>query len=230
MNYSWLFFDADDTLFDYPRAEAGALAMTFADLGLEYGPAALPAYQQFNSQVWREFEQDRISAVALRVARFDLLFAHLGLAVDTEAFSQRYLANLSRESTLIDGAAGLLSQLCGHYRMGLITNGLPEVQRPRLVSAGIADFFDFVAISEELGIAKPDPRFFAVALQMAGAPDPRSVLVIGDSLSSDIRGGAQTGLDTLWYNPAGKLNDSGWPVAYECRSLEEIAHLLLSAS
>jgi 2-haloacid dehalogenase len=229
MNYRWLFFDADDTLFDYPRAETGALEMTFFDMGLTYSPETLPAYQIFNQQVWREFEQGKISALDLRVARFARLFEHLNLAVDLDTFSQRYLVNLSRESVLIEGAANLLADLCGQYHMGLITNGLPEVQRPRLAGSGIAKFFDFVAISEEMGVAKPDPRFFSAALAMAGQPDPRSVLVIGDSLNSDIRGGIQAGLDTLWYNPSGKPGDPRWPVVHECRSLEEMGRLLLSA-
>jgi YjjG family noncanonical pyrimidine nucleotidase len=227
MKYSWLFFDADDTLFDYPKAESGALEMTFLDMGLSYLPDTLATYQVFNQQVWREFEQGKISALDLRIQRFNRLFDHLHLGVDLEAFSQRYLVNLSRESGLIDGADRLLTNLSGHYRMGLITNGLPEVQRPRLAASGIARFFEFVAISEELGVAKPDPRFFTIALDMAGHPDPRSVLVIGDSVNSDIRGGVESGLDALWYNPAAKAVDPRWPVVQDCRSLEEIFHFLL---
>lgn len=226
MNYPWLFFDADDTLFDYPKAESNALALTFGDQGLAFTPEIMPAYQEYNQQVWREFEQGRISAASLRLLRFERLFAHFSLRADVGNFSQRYLVHLAQSAFLIAGAADLLAQLAGRCRMGLITNGLPEVQRPRLAGSGVAGYFAFVAISEEIGVAKPDPRFFETALALAGHPDPRRVLVIGDSLSSDIRGGVQAGLDTLWYNPAGKPADPRWVAKYEVRTLEEIPALV----
>ena len=227
MPYTWLFLDADDTLFDYSKAEAGALSATFRDVALACPPDVLPAYQKYNQQVWHEFELGQISAVDLRVMRFERLFAHLNLPVDAAAFSLRYLVNLARGYYLIDGAAELIQNLALRYRLGLITNGLPEVQRPRLVGAGLAPYFAFVTISEEIGLAKPDPRFFAAALAQAGHPDPRSVLVIGDSLTSDIRGGIQSGLDTLWYNPTGKPADPRWPATYQAAQLAAIARLLL---
>ena len=227
MNYPWLFFDADDTLFDYPRAEANALALTFGDVGLAYTPEIMAAYQEFNQQVWREFEQGRISAASLRLVRFERLFAHLGLSLDVLDLSERYLVHLAQGAFLLPGAANLLAKLAPRRRMGLITNGLPEVQRPRLDGSGVGGYFSFVAISEEIGVAKPDPRFFEIAMALAGNPDPRGVLVIGDSLASDIRGGVQAGLDTLWYNPDGKPADPRWPPTYEVRTLEEITSLLV---
>lgn len=226
MRYTWLFFDADDTLFDYPKAEERALAATLAEFELPALAGVLPAYREINQAVWREFEQGTISAVDLRLVRFVRLFERLGFNGKVEAFSQRYLVHLSQSSVLIEGVQSLLARLAKDYRLGLVTNGLPEVQRPRLVSAGITGFFEFEAISEELGISKPDPRFFQAALTLAGNPDPARVLVIGDSLNSDIRGGCQAGLDTLWYNPARLPADPRWPPAYEVHTLSEILSLL----
>lgn len=223
MRYTWLFFDADDTLFDYPKAETSALLATFAAFGLPQTPALLADYQRFNQAVWRELELGRISALELRTARFARLFAHLGVELDVEACSRLYLQNLAKGSDLLPGAARLLAELAPHYRLGLITNGLPEVQRPRLAGAGLAGYFRFVTISEEIGVAKPDPRFFATALAQAGGPDPRQVLVIGDSLTSDIRGGIQAGLDTLWFNPAARPADPLWPPTYTVDRLEKIS-------
>lgn len=226
MRYTWLFFDADDTLFDYSKAEEQALAATLAEFALPGLPAVLPAYQQINQAIWKEFEQGAISALELRLARFVRLFDRLQYQTDPERFSQRYLVALSQASVLIAGAKGLLEALSRNYQIGLVTNGLPEVQRPRLHSAGIAPYFRFEAISEELGVSKPDPRFFAAALALAGRPQPAQVLVVGDNLTSDIRGGCQAGLDTLWYNPAHKSADSRWPATYEVDSLEGILKLL----
>ena len=215
--YSWLFFDADDTLFDYSRAEASALAATADEFGLASVPDLMPTYQAINAQIWVEFEQGKIDALELRSKRFARLFARLGIQAEVEDFSLRYLVHLSQGFFLFDGAPELLARLGQRFQMGLITNGLPEVQRPRLAGSGIAGHFKFVAISEEVGSAKPDPAFFSAAMAMAGDPDQRQVLVIGDSLNSDIRGGIQAGLDTLWYNPKGKPPDPRWQVTYEAR-------------
>ncbi len=224
--YSWLFFDADDTLFDYSKAEASALTATADEFGLSHIPDLAPTYQAINAQIWVEFEQGQIDALELRSKRFARLFARLGIRAEVEDFSQRYLVHLSHGFFLFDGAPELLARLGQRFQMGLITNGLPEVQRPRLAGSGIAGYFKFVAISEEIGIAKPDPAFFSAAMVMAGNPDKRQVLVIGDSLNSDIRGGIQAGLDTLWFNPRGKQADTNWPVTYEARSLSEILTIL----
>lgn len=226
MRYTWLLFDADDTLFDYSKAEEGALAATLAEFNLPALVHVLPAYQEINQAIWKEFEQGAISALDLRLARFVRLFDRLHYSTDAESFSQRYLAALSQASVLIAGARELLELLSPSYRLGLVTNGLPEVQRPRLKSAGIAHYFQFEAISEELGVSKPDPRFFQAALALAGQPDPAQVLVIGDSLNSDIRGGCQAGLDTLWYNPRRTAADPRWPATYVTNSLDQIAALL----
>ena len=219
--YSWLFFDADDTLFDYSRAEASALAATADEFGLASVPDLMPTYQAVNAQIWIEFERGTIDALELRTERFARLFAALGIRADVEDFSQRYLVHLSHGFFLFDGAPELLARLGQRFQMGLITNGLPEVQRPRLAGSGIAGYFKFVAISEEIGIAKPDPAFFSAAMALAGNPDKRQVLVIGDSLNSDIRGGIQAGLDTLWFNPKRKDRDPGWEVTFEVQSLAQ---------
>ena len=226
MTYSWLFFDADDTLFDYNRAEASALAAAADEFGLSNVPDFMPTYQAINAQIWIEFEQGKIDALELRAERFARLFASLGIRAEVETFSQRYLVHLSQGYFLFAGATELLASLSQRYQMGLITNGLPEVQRPRLAGSGIAGYFKFVAISEEIGIAKPDPAFFSAALAMAGNPDKRQVLVIGDSLSSDIRGGIQAGMDTLWYNPKGKQPDARWKFTYKAQTLSEIQNIL----
>ena len=224
--YAWLFFDADDTLFDYSRAEASALTAAADEFGLSNVPDLMPTYQAINAQIWIEFEQGRINALELRAERFARLFASLGIRAEVEDFSARYLVHLSQGFFLFDGAPELLANLSQRFQMGLITNGLPEVQRPRLAGSGIAGYFKFVAISEEIGIAKPDPAFFSAALAMAGNPEKQRVLVIGDSLNSDIRGGIQSGLDTLWFNPKGKQPDARWKVTYEARSLADILDVL----
>jgi putative hydrolase of the HAD superfamily len=136
------------------------------------------------------------------------------------------LEQLSRASDLIEGAQETIRALRAHYQMAIITNGLSDVQRPRLDASGIADCFALLAISEELGVVKPDPRFFEIVMQRIGQPPKAEVLVIGDSLTSDIQGGNNAGFDTCWYNPTGSAPDPRFPATYEIRILTDLHDLL----
>jgi 2-haloacid dehalogenase len=225
--YHWLLFDADGTLFDYDRAEAKALEGTFRDFHLPFGPEHSGAYQKINHQIWLDFENGQITAEALRVVRFERLFAALQITAPAEDFSNRYLHNLAMASDLVTGAESIVRALHERYRLALITNGLKDVQRPRLARSSIADCFEAVAISEEMGVAKPDPRYFDAVFASIGQPARENVLVIGDSLTSDIQGGIKYGLDTCWYNPSGKSANPQFTATYQIQKLEELAGLLL---
>lgn len=225
-SYQWLLFDADGTLFDYDRAEASALEGAFQDFNLPFAPASASAYQTINHQIWIDFENGQITAEALRVQRFERLFEALQIQADAEAFSANYLHHLAQASDLIPGAESTLRTLHGRYHLGLITNGLKDVQRSRLARSVIQSYFEEVAISEELGAAKPDPRFFERVFANIGNPSKDTVLVIGDSLSSDIQGGINYGLDTCWFNPGGKPAPAGIAANYEIRQITQLLDLL----
>ena len=224
MKYPWLLFDADDTLFDYPKAEAKALQGTFGQLGLSYRPDYLPVYHKYNRQVWQEFEQGWLTSLELRTERFRLLFAEIGIVADPQLFSPLYLKNLARASDLFDGVAETLQTLSKGHHIGLVTNGLPDVQRPRLETSSINTLIEKVFISEEMGVAKPDKAFFDFVFQAIGDPKKSEVLIIGDSLTSDMLGGIQYGLDTCWVNPSQKT--TGLPVTYQIKNLPELIPLL----
>jgi 2-haloacid dehalogenase len=163
--------------------------------------------------------------------RFERLFAALRLlenaaGAKADAFSARYLQNLAEASDLMVGAENIIRALKARYRLALITNGLKDVQRPRLARSAIAGYFEVVAISEEIGAAKPDPRYFDAVFALMGQPGREACLVIGDSLTSDIQGGLNYGLDTCWFNPVGKAGSPPLPVTYEIKQLEELLPLL----
>ncbi|MFN8629072.1 MAG: YjjG family noncanonical pyrimidine nucleotidase [Chloroflexota bacterium] len=220
--YPWLLFDADDTLFDYGRAETDALVGAFAAQGVGFQDAWLPVYQRVNAAAWRLLEEGAVTAARLRVLRFEQLFSELRLALDPAAFSAVYLRQLSQQAHLVDGALDVLKSLHATHRFAIITNGLSDVQRPRLASSPLAPLIDHVLISEELGVAKPAPGFFDIAIERLGSPDRRDLLIIGDSLSSDIAGGAASGIDTCWFNPGGLPQRADVVPTYEIRSLEEL--------
>ena len=228
--YQWILFDADGTLFDYEQAEAYALEGTFRDLSLPFSPPYAAAYQAINHQIWLDFEAGRITSSALRVRRFELLFERLALAVDPQAFSARYLINLSRQGALMPGAQQLVERLSASHCLAIITNGLSDVQRPRLACSTIEPYFSGVFISEEMGVSKPDPAYFAHVFarlaQHSPPAEPTTTLVVGDSLSSDIQGGLNAGLATCWFNPARKPANPHIPADFEINKLEELYNIL----
>ncbi len=224
--YTWLLFDADDTLFDFGQAEAGALRLTFEHLGVRFDPAYLPMYQRINRQIWQDFERGKISAEALRIKRFQLLFEAIGVSVDAERFSAAYLPNLATQSELTEGALEVVQTLHGKYRLAIITNGLRDVQRPRLARSAIRDYIADMVISEEVGAVKPEKAIFDAAFQRMGQPDKDEVLLIGDSLTSDIAGGSAYGIDTCWFNPDGKARHDGLVITFEIRYLTELLGIL----
>jgi YjjG family noncanonical pyrimidine nucleotidase len=222
MNYDWIFFDADGTLFDYNAGEAAALNGAFEECGLFFTPEIGTLYREINAGIWREYELGEITQAELKTERFDRLFASLGMTADSEDFSRRYLTILGRQTVLLDGAEEVVAELAGSVGLLLITNGLSEVQRPRFASSSIGCFFPEVVISEELGIAKPDPAIFDHAFGRIGRPAKDRVLMVGDNLGSDILGGANYGIDTCWFNPAKLENGHEVEPDYVIRSLTEI--------
>ena len=226
-NYAFLLFDFDGTLVDYEKTESWSLREAFRVTGIPYDEArVLPEYNRINSALWKEFEKGGISAPELRVKRFRVLFDIAGIQGDAEKIARAYMSFLSESAFLFDGALCLLETLHRSHKIGLITNGLKEAQRKRLALTGAGKYMDSVAISDEIGIQKPDSGIFEYAMKEAGHTDKSTTLVIGDSLTSDILGGITFGIDTCWFNPKGKSAEGGITPTYEIRSLHELPALL----
>jgi len=231
MKYRHLFIDADDTIFDYGAAERFSLLETFKLTGISCSEDdAVLNYKGINTELWKEFEKGSISLAFLRVERFKRLFLACGKPGLTEEdygrIAMTYLDYLGNSSHMIEGAADILEKLSRRYHLTLITNGISSVQRSRLKAAGIEKYFKKIVISEEIGFKKPDRKFFDEALRQNSNPVNEEILVIGDSLSSDIHGGINYGLDTCWYNPEGKTNTSGITPEYEISSLDELLKIV----
>jgi 2-haloacid dehalogenase len=229
IKYKWLVFDADGTLFDYDRAEATALEKTFVETGLGFEPTHAEIYRRINHQIWREFEQGRISQERLRTRRFEQLFEQIGVECDAATFSGKYLRNLAAASQLMEGAEDIVKRLHGKTGLMIMTNGLKEVQRPRFAQSAIGGYFDDIVISEEVGAAKPDGRIFDIAFERMDHPRKQDVLIVGDSLASDIKGGSDYGIDTCWFNPQRKPRDVAVEIRYEIESLEHLWDVVWSA-
>ena len=224
--YTWVLFDADGTLFDFEKAEIAALESTLAQFGAHASPEHLPVYRDINKQLWRDLEKGRITPEALRTRRFELFFEAIGAHYDPADFSDRYLGNLAGGVELVDGATETVRALHGKAGMLVITNGLREVQRSRLAKSTLRDYFSGIVISEEVGVAKPHARIFDVAFERMGGPRKGDVLIVGDSLTSDIAGGNDYGIDTCWFNPSARSREVAVESTYEIRRLAELVEIV----
>lgn len=225
-HYPWLWFDADGTLFDYNSAEANALKKTFDSLKIPFEDRYRDIYREINHQLWQALEQQKITPAALRFCRFELLLEALHLNGSHEEMSSVYMEQLAICAELMEGAFDVLQALHEKSRLAIVTNGLQAVQRSRFAHSILKDFVTDLIISEEIGAAKPHTKFFEIAASRLGNPAKTDILIIGDSLSSDIQGGVNYGIDTCWYNPAYEPKPADLPITYEIRHLRELLDIL----
>lgn len=225
-HYPWLWFDADGTLFDYNRAEATALRQAFTALQLPFQDSYLDLYHQINQGLWLALERHEITPAVLRVRRFELLLEAIHLEGAPDQIDNIYLEHLASCTDLMDGAYEVLQTLHRSSRIAILTNGLRSTQRGRLARSTIQPFIAEIVVSEEIRVAKPHVEFFETASARTGNPPKSEVLLVGDSLTSDIRGGVDYGVDTCWYNSHGIPRPEELPITYEIRRLRDLLALI----
>lgn len=223
MRYSILLFDADNTILDFNRAEAEAIRATLRQYGLPDSAAHAERYHQINQSLWTLREKTGMSKEELWHRRFAQLFEEMGVSgIDTAAFNRDYIDHVSQGAFLMPHAAEVCRSLSQQHRLFIITNGMTASFHRRFSKTGIAPCFEDVFISEEIGYLKPDLRFFQHVATHIPHFDPSAALVIGDSLTSDMAGGRQAGIDTCWYNPSGAPLPEGVAVTYQIADLREL--------
>ena len=227
MKHRLFLFDLDDTLLDFKASEQLSFDRTMRALGLDALPDGLFArYQAINIALWKSFETGAVSKEFLKVERFRRTFAASGLDLDPDAASRLYLESLSDTVVLIDGAKELCATLAGIGEVGIITNGVEQIQHRRIVSAGLRDHVSFVATSEACGHAKPDSRFFEYTVRMARAFTHAETIIVGDRLDADILGANRFGIESCWFNPGGLANDSEALPTFEVARLHDVVPAL----
>lgn len=200
--------DLDDTLLDFGKAEKRAMCRTLTEWHLPTDDATLALYSRINDAYWKLFERGEIDRREVLVGRFRDFFAALGVRdTDAEAVQNRYETLLAEGHWFVPGAEELLPALAPHYDLYLASNGTEKVQMGRLTSAGILPYFRGLFLSERIGVAKPSAAFFDAVFAAIGEERRRGAVMVGDSLTSDIRGGIDAGLVTVWFNPRGKAKD-----------------------
>ncbi len=173
-----------------------------------------------------EYEKNNITQETLRTERFRLLFKDLMIEINEKEFSLQYLKYLSESSFIISGADEICKYLHNNYKIALLTNGISVVQRNRLNHSVIKEYIDYCIISEEAKYSKPDIGIFKYAEKITKHYDKEKMIIIGDSLTSDILGGINYGIDTCWYNSENKMNDTNIKPKFEINKLSEVLKLL----
>lgn len=220
--YSTFLLDLDHTLFDSDASELAAFSQAMALAGIRAIDGHAEAFRRINLELWGAVERGELTPQTVKTQRFERLVAEGGLRTDHLAMAEAYVLGLAENGGLYRGAGEVLDALRQHAKLGLVTNGLSEVQRRRIDRTGLGRYLDAVVISAEVGTAKPAREIFEIAIRHLGSPPKASVVMVGDNLASDIRGGASYGIATCWFNPKGLRADPGNRASHEIATLEEL--------
>lgn len=223
--YTTVLFDLDHTLLDSDASELAAFEQTMRSIDVEPSASIFASYDRLNQALWRRVEAGSMSPNDVKVRRFEQLLDEMDVDGDAVAMGSTFVQGLTDCGNLFAGARELLDGLNGRVRMGMVTNGIGTTQWGRINRLDLARYFDVVAISGELGISKPDSRIFDYTLDAMEVGDRSTVVMVGDSLASDIAGASNAGIDSIWVNPVGQPTNGTAPTL-TVESLEELISLL----
>lgn len=224
--YKLILFDADGTLFDYDMAEGVALRKTFEKYCFTYSEDIRNKYREINSSMWKEFESGKIDKVNLQTGRFERLLNECNCDADASEFNLLYLDILAESGQLNDGALEICKELSQFCTLAIATNGIARTQKGRLENSLIQPYISHIIVSEDAGYLKPHNGFFQCAFDTCGIQDKKSAMMIGDSLSTDIKGGIDFGIATCWYNPNG-IETKDLKADYEIEHLSDLIKIIL---
>lgn len=222
MKYDWILFDLDETLLSFMPREA--LSHVFRQFSDTLTDDIFEQYETKNLSLWKAYQEGKISIETLKHERFLLL----GERFKTHPLelNQRFLDAVTHVSTPLPGAIDLLEKLNGKVRLGIITNGITNTQKERVLKNNIQHHFEFMVTSQEVGVAKPNPKIFDHAFELMNHPSKEKILMVGDNLSSDIQGGINAGIHTCWINDGKKPHSKIIKPHYEIVSLEVFEKVL----
>ena len=218
--------DLDNTILDFNKAERVALGRAFSTLGLVMNDEIAAMYNKINIRHWEMLEDGILTREQVLVQRYETLFRELGIDGDAVRTQELYENYLSEGHWFMPGAEEMLKTLAGEYRLFICSNGTQRVQDGRIASAGIAPYFEKIFVSEHMEGNKPEARFFAHCFREIPNFFKDKTIILGDSLTSDIRGGKNAGILTCWFNPAGKENHGSIRPDHEISKLAEFDGLL----
>ncbi len=222
----FVFLDLDDTLLDFHKAEKAALSKSLVRFGISPEDNILDRYHEINKAQWERLERGELTREQVKTERYRILFSELGVDISPSEFTHCYEEQLGIGHWFVDGAEELLKALYGKYHLFIASNGALKVQNSRLDSAEIKKYFDSIFISEQIGCNKPDKEFFDKCFSKIPCFDSSRAVMIGDSLTSDIRGGKNAGIKTVWFNQSRCENHTDITPDFEVSALSQIPDLL----
>ncbi|MGM9549118.1 MAG: YjjG family noncanonical pyrimidine nucleotidase [Faecousia sp.] len=222
----FLFLDLDDTILDFHKAERIALGKTLSRFGLEPAEDVLSLYHKINKWHWEQLEKGKLNRDEVQIGRFAALFRELGISADAGQCTRTYEKNLAVGHYFLPGAEEAVARLSQKYRLFLASNGTASVQKGRLTSANLYRFFEKVFVSQELGFNKPSKEYFDACFAQIPDFDSQKAVMVGDSLTSDILGGKNAGITTVWVNPEHRSCNNGIVPDHEIQSISQLEALL----
>lgn len=226
--YQYLLVDNDNTLMDFQAAEKKALVQTLTEAGLPADDATCDKYHHINDGLWKALEKGETTQAKLKVERFRLLLNEMNcLHIQPDAIADAYAANLGNYADLLYGADDFIQQLHGKMKIALVSNGVSSIQRSRLAKCPLTPLFDAIIISEEVGVAKPDPKMLEIALEKLGCTDKKHAILMGDSLSADIPAANAAGIHSIYFCRKGGIqkNDATYTVTTHREALKLLLNI-----
>ena len=221
-----LFFDLDHTLWDFETNSRLALSLGHEAIGVPSVDAWIASYEKANDWCWAEFRAGRMDKATLRAERFRLAFKGLDVPVEAgvcERLGEHYIDTSPMQTSLMEGTLEVLEILKNRgHRMVILTNGFEEVQHIKVDNSGLSGFFTGVYTSDFLGVKKPNPKAFEFAAEAAGIAMNAGIVMIGDSIESDIDGAQSVGWNAVHFNPEGPLYKDAWQSIRHLRKLLEL--------
>jgi len=225
--FTTILWDVDGALLDFLYSQRHAITKCFHTIGREITDEMIARYSQINDMFWKRLELGEITKAELLPGRFVQLFEEYGIhGVDVEAFRQEYQKELGNVYCYIDDSLNICKSLSGKVKQYVVTNGVTSTQQNKLKLAGFSDVMEELFISEQIGAPKPHKEYFDYCLAHIEEQDKSKILLVGDSLSSDIKGGVLAGIPTCWYRPEGTVNPSEYIPDYEISNLHQIYDVL----
>jgi 2-haloacid dehalogenase len=224
--YGTLLFDVDDTLLDFGAAEREALRLFFEEQNIPLTAEIETHYKKINQGLWKSFEEGKLDRDEVLNTRFSILFKAYNREVDGALLEKSYRSYLEEGKQLVNGALEVITDLQNQYDLYIVTNGVSKTQYKRLRASGLHPLFKDIFVSEDTGFQKPMKEYFDYVFARIPNFDVKQALIIGDSLSADIKGGQLAGLDTCWLNSEMKPNNTDIVPTYEIQILEELYRIL----
>ncbi len=225
---STILWDVDGTLLDFIAAEKAAIKTLFGEFNLgQCSDEMIKRYSEINKTYWQRLERGEITKQEVLVGRFKEFFKSEGIDISVvEEFNSLYQLRLGDTIIYHDDSLEIIKSLQGRVRQYVVSNGTVEAQSKKLRLSGLGELVDGIFLSEHIGVEKPNIEFFDKVLEEIKPADRSSILIVGDSLTSDIQGGNNAGIVTCWYNPLGDKAPDKYRIDYEISDLHQIYEII----